>query len=151
MKNFDVQISMNGIKNELDSNFENLSGGQSINLSQLKKRHTKKDIEQLESNLKEEMLKFTEFEGNLDNVNNVDNVNNQEKKSWIDTLNNLTNKFKEVTDFKTNEQVEANRKKELAEKGKKYKILGMNPIVAIAVSFVFIIGGSVAIIKIKTQ
>ena len=61
----------------------------------------------------------------------------------------LTKTFKDVTGYQTNAQVKAKREKELAEKGKRYKVLGMNPFVAIAVSLVFIIGGSVAITKIK--
>ena len=64
-------------------------------------------------------------------------------------MTNLTNQFKEVTNFKTNEQIKEEKDKELKEKGSKYKILGMNPFVAISFSFLIIIGGSYAITKIK--
>ena len=64
-------------------------------------------------------------------------------------MDSITKTFKDYTGYQTNAQVKANREKELAEKGTRYKVLGMNPFVAIAVSMVFIIGGSVAITKIK--
>ena len=54
-----------------------------------------------------------------------------------------------MTSYKTNEQIQAEREKELAEKGTKYKVLGMNPFIAIGVSLVVIIGGSIALTKIK--
>lgn len=71
------------------------------------------------------------------------------EKDWVDTLNTLTGEFKDITDYKTPEQIRAEREKEIAEKGTKYKILGMNPIVAIGLSFAIIIGGSYALTKIK--
>ena len=116
MEEFDIQISMNGVKNELNSNF--VDDNQQVN-------------------------RYYGFEGE------PTDVPTEPKKSWIDTLNTATNTFKELTGYQTNEQVQAQREKELAEKGKKYKVLGMNPFVAIAVSLVVIIGGSVALTKIK--
>lgn len=73
----------------------------------------------------------------------------QGEKNWIDTLNTLTSEFKEITDYQTPEEIKAKRERELAEKGSKYKILGMNPLVAVALSFAIIIGGSYALTKIK--
>lgn len=107
MEEFDIQISMNGVKNELKSN-------------------------------------LSSFEGEL-----TDDTFKEEKKSWIDTLDTFTNTFKDVTGYQTKEQARAKKEKELAEKGTKYKVLGMNPFVAIGVSFLVIIGGSYAIAKIK--
>ena len=126
MEDFDIQISMNGVENELNSNFVDVSRIQGIGESKLKD------------------IRYLGFEGEP-----TDNVPEQEKKSWIDTLNNLTNTFKEVTGYQTNEQVKAKREKELAEKGTKYKVLGMNPFIAITVSLVVIIVGSIALTKIK--
>jgi phenylalanyl-tRNA synthetase alpha subunit len=118
MEDFDIQISMNGVENELNAN--------------------------LVGNSKKEM--FSRFEGDSTDV-----VPEEQKKSFADTLNSLTQTFKEVTGFKTNEQIKAQQEKELAEKGTKYKVLGMNPFVAIGVSLLVIIGGSYAITKIKAS
>jgi hypothetical protein len=123
MEEFDFQINMNGVENELNSNYIDMSRAKSVNVSPNKN--------------------YLGFEGK-ETDNSVD-----EKQSWTDTLNTLTKTFKDVTGYQTNAQLQAKREKELAEKGKKYKILGMNPFVAIAFSFVIIIGGSVAITKIK--
>jgi hypothetical protein len=85
---------------------------------------------------------YLNFEGEKEDVKT-------KQTSWTDTLNTLTKDFKQITGFKTNEQLQKEKEKEEAEKGTKYKILGMNPFVAIALSLVVIIGGSVAITKIK--
>jgi tRNA U34 2-thiouridine synthase MnmA/TrmU len=143
MKDFDVQINMNGVENELNSNFVDLSRVQSVSVSQLKDMRTRNSIKPMEIQSKEQTKRFSRFEGETTTDTEED------KKSWIDTLNTLTNTFKEVTGYQTNEQAKAKREKELAEKGTKYRVLGMNPFVAIAVSLVVIIGGSVAITKIK--
>jgi hypothetical protein len=86
---------------------------------------------------------YLNFEGEKEDVKE------KETTPWTDTLNTLTKEFKQITGFKTNDQLQKEKEKELAEKGTKYKILGMNPFVAIALSLVVIIGGSVAITKIK--
>jgi len=70
-------------------------------------------------------------------------------KPFADTLNRLTKDFKQITGFKTNEQKQKEKEKQMAEKGTKVKILGMNPFVAISLAFVLIIGGSIAVAKIK--
>ena len=119
MEDFDIQISMNGVENELNAN--------------------------LVGNNKKEM--FSRFEGEQDD--SPKDVPTEKEKSWIDTLNSVTKTFKDVTGFQTNEQIQTKREKELAEKGTKYKVLGMNPFVAIGVSLLVIIGGSYAITKIK--
>ena len=123
MEEFDIQINMNGVENELNSNYIDMSRTESVNVSPNKN--------------------YLGFEGEKTDAPI------EEKKSWTDTLNTLTKTFKDVTGYQTNAQLQAKREKELAEKGKRYKVLGMNPFVAIAFSLVIIIGGSVAITKIK--
>lgn len=73
------------------------------------------------------------------------------EKSWTDTLSNATKKFKEISGFKTNEQLLAEKEKERLEKGTKYKILGMNPFVAIGASILLIITGSIVVTKLKAN
>jgi len=124
MEEFDIQISMNGVENELNSNFVDMSRVEAVGISPIQN--------------------YYGFEGDEDDKSKV-----EEKKSWTDTLDSITKTFKDYTGYQTNAQVKANKEKELAEKGTRYKVLGMNPFVAIAVSMVFIIGGSVAITKIK--
>jgi hypothetical protein len=117
MEEFDIQLSMNGTKNELTDNYVDLG-------------------------YYSQQQNYLDFEGEKD-----DEITKE--KPWTDTLNKLTRDFKQLTGFKTTEQLEKEKEKELAEKGTKYKVLGMNPFVAIAFSLVVIIGGSVAITKIK--
>jgi hypothetical protein len=143
MEEFDIQISMNGVENELNSNFVDLSRVQGVGKSQLEDMRRKADIKPIVSNPKQQMKSYIRFEGE------PTDVTEGEKKSWTDTLDNLTSTFKELTGYQTNEQAQAKREKELAEKGTKYKVLGMNPFVAIAISLAVIIGGSIAITKIK--
>lgn len=119
MKDFDIQLSMNGTQNELTD--------MNVDLSYSSDNYM--NFEGEKNNPKDEPIK--------------------KEKSWTDTLNTLTKEFKQLTGFKTNEQIEREKQKELEEKGTKYKVLGMNPFVAIALSFVVIIGGSIAITKIK--
>ena len=129
MEEFDIQISMNGVENELNSNFVDLSRVQG---------------NPMQNQSEQQVKSYLGFEGEP-----TDEVPEEQKKSWTDTLDNLTKTFKDLTGYQTNEQAKAKREKEIAERGIKYKVLGMNPFVAIAVSLVVIIGGSVAITKIK--
>jgi|LakMenEpi03Aug12_release.lakeMendotaPanAssembly.Ray.scaffolds.fasta_scaffold1046602_1 hypothetical protein len=120
MQDFDIHFSMNGMESEL---------------SQFKDVQSQLFIEPQNS-----------FDGNETiSVNNV----NVKDKNWVDTLNQFTQEFKNLSDFKTNEQIRAEKQQELAEKGTKYKVLGMNPFVAIGLSFAVIIGGSIVLTKIK--
>jgi hypothetical protein len=114
MEDFDIQISMNGVENELNSNF--IEENPVMTSSDSRKKN---DIPQ------------------------------EDGKSWIDTLGNVTEVLKDVTGYQTIKEQQAKDEKELAERGKKYKVLGMNPFVAIGVSLVVIIGTSIAITKIK--
>lgn len=123
MENFDIKMSMNGFNDELTHN--------KLNENNYRKLINKK---------KSRIFNYSSFEGQ---------PIEEKKTSWIDTLNNLTNQFKEITNFKTNEEFQKEKEKEILEKGSKYKILGMNPFVAISFSFLIIIGGSIAITKIK--
>jgi hypothetical protein len=114
MEEFDIQISMNGVENELNANL-----------------------------VRDKKNNSSSFDGE-----EID-TSKEKTKSWTDTLNNLTSTFKDLTSYQTNEQLQAKRERELAEKGTKYKVLGMNPFVAIGLSLVVIIGGSIALTKIK--
>jgi hypothetical protein len=144
MEEFDIQISMNGVENELNSNFVDMSRVQAVSVSPVKDIKPRTDfVKPVEVKGKPQIKKYFPFEGE------PTNVTEEENKSWTDTLDNLTKTFKDLTGYQTNEQAQAKREKELAEKGTKYKVLGMNPFVAIALSFVVIIGGSYAITKIK--
>ena len=146
MEEFDIQISMNGVENELNSNFVDMSRVQAVSVSPVKDMKPRTDfVKPVEIKGKPQIKKYFGFEGEP----TTDDVPEEDKKSWTDTLNTLTNQFKDLTGYQTNAEAQAKREKEIAEKGTKYKVLGMNPFVAIAVSLVVIIGGSVAITKIK--
>ena len=97
--------------------------------------------------------KFNQIETDLLGLNSNEDISSfdesQNEKSWIDTLNKVTSEFKKVVDYKTPEQVKDEKEKEMSERGTKYKILGMNPFVAIGLSFAVIIGVSISITKIK--
>ena len=90
MKEFDIKMSMNGYKNELDDNkFNDNSYDQIVNRKNSKNYN------------------HSSFEGEP-----ID----EKKTSWTDTLTNLTNQFKEVTNYRTNEQIKEEKDKELKEK-----------------------------------
>ena len=145
MQELDIQISLNGVENELNSNFVDKSRVQAVSVSPVKDIKPRTDfVKPVEVKGKPQIKKYFGFEGEP-----TDEIPEENKKSWTDTLDNLTSTFKELTGYQTNEQAQAKREKEIAEKGVKYKVLGMNPFVAIALSFVVIIGGSYAITKIK--
>jgi hypothetical protein len=112
MKEFDIQMSMNGVKSEINT-------------------------------------QSSRFDGEVIDFKNESDALNMEKKSWIDELNVLTEQFKGIVGSKTPERIQAEREKELSEKGTKYKILGLNPFVAIGLSFGFILVGSYFVVKIK--
>ena len=116
MKDFDIQLSMSGVNNEVSSDvFENIE---------------------------------TDLLGK-DSAQNISSFQGEDDKNWIDTLNKLTTQFKQVTDYKTPQQIKQEKEKEISERGTKYRILGMNPFVAIGLSFAVIIGVSISITKIK--
>ena len=130
MEQFDIQINMNGDENEIHHKL-------------LKKKPYRKTSQ-------------LSFDGEVilkdepkPNPNNKLVENPDEEKTWIDSLNKFTTQFKQITDFKTEEQIRLEKEQELLQKGEKYTILGMNPLVAISFSFLIIIGCSIAIVKIK--
>jgi hypothetical protein len=146
MEEFDVYMNMNGVQNELNHNFIGTLKSEvavsKVAVSKVVDRATETKNTN-PSIAKSERERKNRFDGE------TEIVPEENKKSWTDTLNDLTKTFKDVTGYKTNEQVQAEREKELAEKGVKYKVLGMNPFVAVTISLVVIIGGSYAITKIK--
>ncbi len=114
MEEFDIQMSMNGVKSEINT-------------------------------------KSSRFDGEVTDVAPNDNIPKVNQKDWTDTLNTLTKQFKDITGYKTPEQLKVEKEKELAEKGTKYKIFGLNPFVAIGLSFGAIIVGSYFVVKIKAK
>lgn len=114
MEEFDIEMSMNGVKSEINA-------------------------------------KSSRFEGNATDVAQKDDIPKENDKNWVDTLGTFTKDFKKITGYKTPEQLQAEKEKELAEKGTKYKVLGMNPFVAIGLSFGLIIVGSYFVVKIKAK
>lgn len=114
MEEFDIQISMNGVRSEVNT-------------------------------------KSSRFDGEVTDVAPIDDIPKVDKKDWIDTLATLTKQFKSITGYKTPEELKAQKEKELAEKGTKYKIVGMNPFVAIGLSFGIILVGSYFVVKIKAK
>ena len=114
MEEFDIQMSMNGVRSEVNT-------------------------------------KSSRFDGEVTDVAPIDDIPKVDKKDWIDTLATLTKQFKSITGYKTPEELKAQKEKELAEKGTKYKIVGMNPFVAIGLSFGIILVGSYFVVKIKAK
>jgi hypothetical protein len=114
MEEFDIEMSMNGVKSEIST-------------------------------------KSSRFEGDETDVAPKNTIPKENEKDWTDTLNTFTKQFKDITGFKTPEQLRIEKEKELAEKGTKYRILGMNPFVAIGLSFGLIFVGSYFVVKIKAK
>jgi hypothetical protein len=108
------------------------------------------DIELEERNVQSEVK--NSFDNNSDLfINEVSQFKDEELgKTWIDTLNNLTTQFQNIKDKQLSESGRIKKEKEEAKNSKEYKLFGMNPLVVIAVSFSVILGGSIAIIKIKS-
>jgi len=153
MEDFDIQISMNGMENEL-SDFTGISKASTISpirsiSSVSAKPLVAVDVKPREPRQRQQVPKYFSVSGDSAFEGDETNTQTEQKKSWIDSLNTFTEQFKEITDYKTNEQAQAEKEQEIAEKGTKYKVFGMNPFIAIGLSFVVIIGGSYALTKIK--
>jgi hypothetical protein len=72
------------------------------------------------------------------------------KKSELATqIDKYTNLFKGLSGYETPAQRQARLEKEKAEEGKRKTILGMNPFVAIGISLILVVGGTIAVIKLK--
>jgi len=97
--------------------------------------------------------KFEQIEMDLLGSDSAQNISSfdatKDEKNWVDTLNKLNTEFKQLTDYKTPQEIKAEKEKEMSERGTKYRVLGMNPFVAIGLSFAVIIGISITITKIK--
>lgn len=110
------------------------------------------DIQMDMNGVKSEIsTKSSRFDGEVDENAPKKDIPKVDEKDWTDTLDTLTKEFKKITGYKTPEQVKAEKEKELAERGTKYKILGMNPFVAIGLSFGLIVVGSYFVVKIKAK
>jgi polyribonucleotide nucleotidyltransferase len=84
MKEFDIEMNMNGVENELNSNF--------VDFSQQGKM-------------------YNGFEGESSDVDV------EQKKSWTEKLDNLTNVIRDSTSYLSNQQSQLEIEEELAEKG----------------------------------
>ena len=124
MDEFDIQMSMNGVKSEINTKSSRFDGEVT-------------DVAPKDDIPKDDIPK--------------DDIPNDNGKDWQDTLKDFTKQFKQLTGYKTPEQLRAEKEKEIAERGTKYKVLGMNPFVAIGLSFGLIIVGSYLVVKIKAK
>ena len=119
MEDFDIDINFNGVENDLL--YLNANG----------------DTETENKPVTEE--KPTEKEKKT----------TTKKPNWTTQLDKYTNLFKGLSSYETPAQRKARLEKEKQEQGKRTTILGLNPLVAIGISFVVIIGGVVAVVKLK--
>jgi len=72
------------------------------------------------------------------------------KKSELATqIDKYTNLFKGLSGYETPAERQARLEKERAEVGKRTTILGLNPFVAIGISLALVVGGTIAVIKLK--
>ena len=149
MEQFDIQINMNGDENEIHHKL--------LREKPYRKNRDENEIHRKFSRKKPyRKTSQLSFDGEVilkdettPKPNNELVENPNDNKSWIDSLNKFTTQFKQITDYKTAEQIRYEKEQELLQKGEKYTILGMNPLVAISFSFAIIIGCSIAIVKIK--
>jgi len=73
-----------------------------------------------------------------------------QKKSELATqIDKYTNLFKDLSGYETPADRQARLNKEKAEEGKRTTIFGLNPFVAIGISLALVVGGTIAIIKLK--
>lgn len=119
MEDFDIDINFNGVENDLL--YLNANG----------------DTETENKPVTEE--KTTEKETKT----------TTKKPNWTTQLDKYTNLFKGLSSYETPAQRQARLEKEKQEQGKRTTIFGLNPLVAIGISFVVIIGGVVAVVKLK--
>lgn len=72
------------------------------------------------------------------------------KKSELATqIDKYTNLFKGLSGYETPADRQARLEKERAEVGKRKTIFGLNPFVAIGISLALVVGGTIAVIKLK--
>lgn len=119
MENFDLDINFNGI--ESDIQYLNADGDG---------KETPETTESKESKESKEPKK--------------------PKKSELATqIDKYTNLFKGLSGYETPADRQARLEKEKAEVGKRKTIFGMNPFVAIGISLALVVGGTIAVIKLK--
>jgi hypothetical protein len=126
MENFDIDINFNGVQNDLL--YLNANGDTETETKPIAEE--KKPI--VEEKLIETKTKKT-----------------TKKPNWAKELDKYTNLFKGLSSYETPAQRNQRLEKETQEKGKKTTILGLHPLVAIGISFAVIIGGVVAVVKLK--
>jgi len=126
MENFDIDINFNGVQNDLL--YLNANGDTETET---------KPVAEEKKPIAEEKLSETQTKKNT------------KKPNWAKELDKYTNLFKGLSSYETPAQRNQRLEKERQEKGKKTTIFGLNPIVAIGISFAVIIGGVVAVVKLK--
>jgi len=126
MENFDIDINFNGVQNDLL--YLNANGDTETET---------KPVAEEKKPIAEEKLSETQTKKNT------------KKPNWAKELDKYTNLFKGLSSYETPAQRNQRLEKESQEKGKKTTILGLHPLVAIGISFVVIIGGVVAVVKLK--
>jgi hypothetical protein len=126
MENFDIDINFNGVQNDLL--YLNANG----------------DTESETKPVAEEKKPIAE-----EKLSEKQTKKNTKKPNWAKELDKYTNLFKGLSSYETPAQRNQRLEKESQEKGKKTTILGLHPLVAIGISFVVIIGGVVAVVKLK--
>jgi len=131
MENFDIDINFNGIQNDLL--YLNANGDTEIE---------KKPIAEETKPIAEEKKPVAEEK-------NTETKKTTKKPNWAKELDKYTNLFKGLSSYETPAQRKQRLEKESQEKGKKTTILGLHPLVAIGISFAVIIGGVVAVVKLK--
>jgi hypothetical protein len=126
MENFDIDINFNGVQNDLL--YLNANGDTETET---------KPVAEEKKPIAEEKLSETQTKKTT------------KKPNWAKELDKYTNLFKGLSSYETPAQRNQRLEKETQEKGKKTTILGLHPILAIGISFAVIIGGVVAVVKLK--
>jgi len=133
MENFDIDINFNGVQNDLL--YLNANGDTETETKPVAEE--KKPIVEEKKPIVEEKLSETKTKKTT------------KKPNWAKELDKYTNLFKGLSSYETPAQRNQRLEKETQEKGKKTTILGLHPILAIGISFAVIIGGVVAVVKLK--
>jgi len=133
MENFDIDINFNGVQNDLL--YLNANGDTETETKPVAEE--KKHIVEEKKPIVEEKLSETKTKKTT------------KKPNWAKELDKYTNLFKGLSSYETPAQRNQRLEKETQEKGKKTTILGLHPILAIGISFAVIIGGVVAVVKLK--
>jgi hypothetical protein len=140
MENFDIDINFNGVQNDLL--YLNANGDTETETKPVAEE--KKPIVEEKKPIVEEKKPIVE-----EKLIEKKTKKTTKKPNWAKELDKYTNLFKGLSSYETPAQRNQRLEKETQEKGKKTTILGLHPILAIGISFAVIIGGVVAVVKLK--